>query len=264
MKSNLFALIAYLRFLNNSGTRHSIHSPFVYSLVDNVIRNRNEQAELLEIKALRQKLLRKSQLIEVTDFGAGANNKSYEHRFESVAAIARKSAVTEKYGCMLFRLVQHFKPGTIIELGTSLGISTLYMAKANPEARIFTIEGCTTRSEQASNNFNSLNVSNIIQNIGRFDITLPDVLRQAGKLDFAFIDGHHTCAATIANFETLLKISHNDTVFVFDDIHWSGGMEKAWREITRHEQVTVSIDLFAMGIIFLKKELTRQNFVIRF
>ena len=264
MKFNFLALKAYLRYLSASGTRHSVHSPFVYSLVDNVIKNKEENTTLAEIKELRKSILRKSQLIEITDFGAGSGQKEYKHRFERVADIARKSAVSEKYGRLLFRLVEYFKPETIIELGTSLGISTLYIAKANPGASVFTIEGCTTRSEQALINFTKLKATNITLNIGKFDIILPEFVAQNKKLDFAFIDGHHTYEATLANFETLLKVSNNDTVFVFDDIHWSAGMEKAWLEIATHSQVTASIDLFRMGIVFLKKELSRQQFVIRF
>lgn len=264
MSSKAFALIAYFKYLNKSRTRHSVHSPFVYSLIEDVIRSRKENPAFHEINGFRQKLLRRSQLIEITDFGSGSNLESYEHRFERVSAIARRSAVPEKYGRLLFRLVEYFKPSTIIELGTSLGLSSVYLAKANPLAQVFTIEGCATKSEQAASGFKSLNVSNIEQHIGRFDIILPDVIRQAGKLDFAFIDGHHTLEATLDNFEALLTIAHNDTVFVFDDIHWSAGMEKAWTEITDHERVTVSVDLYRMGIVFLRKELSKQKFVIRF
>jgi predicted O-methyltransferase YrrM len=264
MRAKAFALLAYFKYLNKSRTRHSVHSPFVYSLIEEVISNRKENPVFLEINGLRQKLSRRSQVIEITDFGSGSNLESYEHRFERVASIARKSAVTEKYGRLLFRLVEYFKPSTIIELGTSLGISAVYLAKANPQAQVFTVEGCATKSEQAASNFKSLGVSNIEQHIGRFDIILPDVIDHAGKLDFAFIDGHHTREATLDNFEALLKIAHNYTVFVFDDIHWSAGMEKAWTEITDHECVTVSIDLFRMGIVFLRRESSKQKFVIRF
>jgi predicted O-methyltransferase YrrM len=264
MKFNLFAPIAYLKYLSKSGTRHSVHSPFVYVLIDEAVRNSKDDPAFHKINELKDKLLRKSQLIEITDFGAGSGMKNYEHRFERVSHIARKSSVNEKYGRLLFRLVQYFKPLTIIELGTSLGISTLYLAMANSSAKVSTVEGCATKSEQASANFDALHITNIEQHIGRFDIVLPDVTEQIGKLDFAFIDGHHTFDATLGNFEALLDISHNDTVFVFDDIHWSDGMEKAWSEITSHERVTASIDLFRMGIVFLKKELSRQKFVIRF
>lgn len=264
MGRKTFALIAYLRYLQKSGTRHSVHSPFVYTLVDKVFRNRNDHQVFRDIQELREKLLRKSQVIEITDFGSGTGLKEYKHRFESVASIVRKSSLSEKYGRLLFRLVEYFKPSTVIELGTSVGISTLYMAKADPAAIIYTIEGCTTKSEQAETNFTGLKVANIVQHIGRFDIVLPDVLKQAGKLDFAFIDGNHTYEATLANFNSLLSISGNDAVFVFDDIHWSSGMQKAWQEITDHEHVTVSIDLYRMGIVFLRKELSRQKFVIRY
>lgn len=264
MRRKLFSLIAYLRYLGKSGSRHSVHSPFIYALVDKVFRNRKDNQAFQDIANLKLKLLNKSQVIEITDFGSGSSHREYSHRFECVASIVHKSSVSDKYGRLLFRLVEYFKPQTIIEMGTSVGISTLYLALANPDASIYTIEGCATKSEQAAANFNALQVSNIEQHIGRFDIVLPDLIRQAGRLDFAFIDGNHTYEATLANFESLLTIANNDTVFVFDDIHWSAGMQKAWNEIVAHKRVTVSIDLFRFGIVFLKKELSKQKFVIRF
>ena len=264
MRQKLFLMIAYLRYLGKSGTRHSVHSPFVYTLVDKIFRNRQDHQAFQDISQLRKKLLSKSQVKEITDFGSGANYKGFKIRYESIASIVRNSALSEKYGRLLFRFVEYFKPNTIIELGSSVGISTLYLAMANPESKIFTIEGCSAKSEQATDNFNSLQVSNIEQHIGRFDIVLPDVIALAEKLDFAFIDGNHTYEATFANFNSLLNIAHNDTVFVFDDIHWSEGMQKAWEEIAVHERVTVSIELFRIGIVFLKKELSKQKFVIRY
>lgn len=264
MISKAFTSVAYIRYLAKSGTRHAVHSPFVYKLIDEVFKNKNEHAVFSIIKELRKKLYRKSQLIEITDFGTGKNQKDFSFRFESIASIAHKSSIDEKHGHLLFRLVEYFKPETIIELGTSLGIGTLYMAMGNPDASVSTIEGCAKKSEQAIANFSKLKVKNIDQHIGRFEIVLPDLINEAGKLDFAFIDGNHTYKSTLSYFEMLLKIAHNDTIFVFDDIHWSAGMEKAWNEIADNEQVTVSIDLFRMGIVFLKKELSKQKFVIRF
>ncbi len=264
MRRKAFSILAYWTYLVNSGSRHSVHSPFVYKLVDLVLKNKKDNQAFQNIAKLRQKLLLKSQVIEITDFGSGANHKQYSHRFERVASIVRNSSVSDRYGRLLFRLVEYFKPQTIIEIGTSVGLSTLYMALANPDANVYTIEGCTTKSEQATTNFNAMQVSNIEQHIGRFDLVLPDLVKQAGKLDFAFIDGNHTYEATIENFKTLLAIANNDTVFVFDDIHWSADMQKAWNKISDHKGVTVSIDLYRFGIVFLKKELSKQKFVIRF
>jgi predicted O-methyltransferase YrrM len=264
MALNTFSATACLRYLIQSGSRHSVHSPFVYTLVDSVFKNKAGNTAINEIVKLRNSLSHNSRMIEITDFGSGSNHKSYSHRFENISTIVKKSSISKAYGLLLFRLVEYFKPQTVIELGTSLGISSLYMAMANPEAKVITVEGCTTKSEQASANFNALNVTNIELHIGRFDIILPDLINQTRELDFAFIDGNHTYEATVANFNALLAIAHNDTVFVFDDIHWSPGMQKAWDEITDHEKVTVSIDLFRMGIVFLRKELSKQKFVIRF
>jgi predicted O-methyltransferase YrrM len=264
MALTLFSVSTYLRFLSKSGSRHSVHSPFVYSLVDTVFKKKEENAAYARIGKLRNCLLHNSRMIEITDFGSGSGNRSYTHRFENIASILKGSSISRKYGQLLFRLIEYFKPQTIIELGTSLGISTLYMALARPEAKVITVEGCTTKSEQASANFRALKVSNIEQHIGRFDIILPDLIRQTPKCDFAFIDGNHTYKATLASFESLLAIAHNDTVFVFDDIHWSPGMLKAWNEITEHERISVSIDLYRLGIVFLRKELSKQKFVIRF
>jgi predicted O-methyltransferase YrrM len=236
----------------------------VYNLVDQVFKNKKDSLAFQEIAKLRQKLLLKSQVIEITDFGSGANHKQYSHRFERVASIVRNSSISDRYGRLLFRLVEYFKPQIIVEIGTSVGLSTLYMALSNPDAKVYTVEGCATKSEQAAINFNAMQISNIEQHIGRFDLVLPDLVKQTGKLDFAFIDGNHTYEATIENFKTLLAIANNDTVFVFDDIHWSAGMQKAWNEICDHNGVTGSIDLYRFGIVFLKKELSKQKFVIRF
>ncbi len=263
MRLNIFAGIEYLRYLSKSGSRHSVHSPFVYSLVDEVFKNKKGHPAFLLIKDRRNKLLSKSELIEITDFGANSKHGKYEHRFESVSHIVKKSSVSEKYGRVLFRLVEYFKPNRILEMGSSVGLSTMYLAMAMPDSQVYTVEGCTTKSAQAASNFEILEIKNIVQSIGRFDIVLPDLIKEIQKLDFAFIDGNHTYQATLSYFEMLLKISHNDTVFVFDDIHWSAGMKKAWSEITDNERVTVSIDLYRMGIVFLKKELSKQKFVIR-
>jgi predicted O-methyltransferase YrrM len=264
MSKYFFRFFSFLKYLRLAGNRHSVHSPFVYSLADTVLRNHTDTAEIRKIESLRHKFLKKSQVIEITDFGSASGKQLYEHRFESVSGLVKRNSVTHKYGRLLFHLVQHFKPLTIVELGTSMGISTLYLALAHPEAKVYTVDGCTTTSEQASVGFAASEVENIEQHIGRFDIVLPELTEQIGNLDFAFIDGNHTYEATLANFEALMKISHNDTVFVFDDIHWSSEMEQAWNKLIMNELVSVSIDVYQFGILFLKKELSKQHFVLRY
>lgn len=257
-------MFSYLQYLIASRSRHSVHSPFVFSLVEDVINDKSENESFDEIAVLRDSLYRNVRELEITDFGTGSGDRDFVHRMASVSSIARSSGISHKYGKLLFRLVAFFKPQTIIEMGTSLGLSTAYMAKAAPNAKIYTIEGCATKSQQASSNFKKYDIFNVEVQIGGFEIILPTLMEKAGSVDFVFIDGNHRYKPTLHYFDTLLQIAHNDTIFVFDDIHWSYEMAQAWKEISRHESVSVSIDLFRVGIVFFKKELSKQHFVIRY
>ncbi|MBK9358768.1 MAG: class I SAM-dependent methyltransferase [Bacteroidales bacterium] len=93
---------------------------------------------------------------------------------------------------------------------------------------------------------------------------LPGLLRQTAIIDYAFIDGNHTKEATLRYFGQLVKHAGNNSVYIFHDIHWSAEMEQAWNEIKNHEKVIITIDLFHMGLVFFRKELSRQHFIIRF
>ncbi len=215
-----------------------------------------------DIADLRFDLLDCTKEIEVQDFGAGS--KVMKSNTRKIKDIAKHSAINEKYGEMLFRLIEYFKPNNILELGTSLGLGTLYLAMPNSKAKIYTIEGCKETAKQASKNFTELNVNNISQIIGNIDIELPKLLDSINKLDFVYFDGNHQKQATMNYFNLCLEKAHNNTIFYFDDIHWSKGMQSAWEEIKKNEKVTLTIDLFFSGIVFLKKELSKENFIIKF
>lgn len=211
-----------------------------------------------KIEHLRKKLLISKKEIDVTDFGTGRSGK------RKVSEIAEQSLKNEKYGQLLFRLAYHFKPNTILELGTSLGITTCYLASANPTSKVITIEGSSEIANEAKKNFNELGLDTIETIIGNFDSVLPSVTSRQSSVDFVFIDGNHRKEPTLRYFNQLLEHAINDTIFIFDDIHWSDDMEEAWEEIKNHPKVTVTIDLFFLGLIFFRKEQVKENFTLRF
>ena len=181
--------------------------------------------------------------------------------------IAERSAKNKKYCKLLFRLAYYFKPTTVLELGTSLGISTAYLASANPNSKVITIEGCPNTAQEAKKNFESLGLANIESLIGNFEDVLTtniERLTSNGKLDFAFFDGNHKREHTLKYFTQCLESTHNNSVFIFDDIHWSDEMEEAWEEIKSHPKVSVTIDLFFLGLVFFRKEQAKENFIIRY
>jgi predicted O-methyltransferase YrrM len=182
-----------------------------------------------------------------------------------ISAIAKSSLKPKKYSQLIFRIVHYYKPNTILELGTSLGITTSYLAFANPAAKIITMEGAPEVASTAKKNFKQLLLYNINIVEGNFDDTLPSVTGQLSSVDFAFIDGNHRKEPTLKYFNQLIKLSTSTTILIFDDIHWSIEMEEAWDEIKLHPLVTLTIDLFFIGIVFFRKEQkTNEHFTIRF
>lgn len=266
-------ITAYLRYLSRARDEHSLHSPFLFALYTRVIQtdNRSEPA-FTSIQALRKKLRRSTQSITITDFGAGSRRGTARQAGprkagqRTIGDIARRSQKPARFGRLLFRLIRHFQAKTIVDLGTSLGITTAYMAEATKPygGRVLTLEGCPETAAIAWQNFDQLGMPNIDSIIGNIDDTLPEQVNRMPPIDLAFFDANHRYEPTVRYFETCLTKVHNDTVFVFDDIHWSAEMEQAWSYIKAHPSVSVTIDLFWIGLVFFRKEQHRQDFVLRF
>lgn len=250
----------YIHAANSKG--HGTHSPFVYEFITKVMNDFTKYDDYKKVEGLRKKLLNDATTLTIQDFGAGSATTKSNTR--SVASIAKNAAKPKKFGQLLYRMVRYYQPQTVLELGTSLGITTSYLSLAKASAKIITMEGATAIANVAAQNFAQLELQNIEIVTGNFDDTLPGVLANHKKIDFAFIDGNHRQEPTIRYFEQILPYVHNDTILIFDDIHWSKEMEAAWKHIVHHPSVTCDIDLFYIGIVTFKKEFKeKQNFVVR-
>ena len=255
-------LFRYLNYLLAAKGKHAAQAPFLFTFITKVLNKKREDENCYTIKQLRKQLCQSEQLIKITDFGAGSSINNQRHR--KVKDVAKNSAKNAKFGELLYRICQFFKPNSIVELGTSLGISTCYLSTANRQSKVYTFEGCSETAQLAKKNFEKLDLQNIDITIGDFEYTLKGKLAQIENVDLAFIDGNHQQKPTINYFEEILKYANNNTIFIFDDIHWSKGMESAWEYIKAHEKTTLTIDLFFVGIVFIKSELSKENFIIRF
>lgn len=247
----------------SNGKGHGIHSPFVFEFVTMVMNGQKDTAVYREIEGLRSQLLADNTEIIVEDFGAGSRVIGSKTR--AVKKIASTSLKPKKYSQLLHRVVKHYQPANILEIGTSLGITTSYLAKASPAASVITMEGAPAIAAIARRNFDTLGISNIRQVTGNFDETLAPTLDQMGHVDLAFIDGNHRYEPTTRYFEQVLARSGNDTIIILDDIYWSEEMENAWNRVKDHPSVRLTIDLFAIGIVVLRKEiLHKQHFRVRY
>ncbi len=247
----------------SNGKGHGIHSPFVYDFVTRVLNDTQAYPCYKSIEAERKKLLQNKNRIPVQDFGAGSAVIATNKR--PIKKIAASSLKPAKYAQLLYRIVQYFQPATLLELGTSLGITSSYMASANRSGKLFTCEGSPEIAQIAQQVFDTLQLKNISLVEGNFRDTLQPLLQKTGNIDFAFIDGHHRKEPTLLYFQQILKNCHSKSIVIFDDIHWSKEMEEAWQNIKAHSAVTLSIDLFFIGIVFFNKDFKeKQDFIIRF
>lgn len=250
----------YLTASNGKG--HGMHSPFVFHFITNVLNNKKHYPDYDKVEELRRRMLKDQTVLTIEDFGAGSAISKTNRR--TVAAIARNSAKPKKFGQLLFRIVREYQPQTILELGTSLGITTSYLALAKSDARIVTLEGASKVAAVAEKNFQSSGLQNISIEKGDFDSTLSSVVHELPSIDFAFIDGNHRQEPTERYFAALLSKISNESILIFDDIHWSKGMEQAWETIKNHPNVRCTVDLFFIGIVFFREEFhEKQHFSIR-
>lgn len=251
---------SFLNYWLDATNKYSLHGPFIYDLYTRVIQ-KNNQEEFQNIENLRKQLLQSERIITVTDFGSGKDK--YDQQQRSIADIAKKSLVRPKFGALYNRIIEYYNCKTNIELGTSLGIGTAYMAWGN-KSRVITFEGCPETAALAEFHFEFLGLNNIKIVQGNIDATLPKFLSESGKIDFVLIDANHRYEPSLKYFNWLIKKIHDKSILVLDDIHQSKEMEKTWNEICQHEQVYKTIDLFFSGIVFFDPTLSKEHHILEF
>lgn len=259
---NFFKISQFFRFYRAGITKYQLHSSFVFELACAVIEDKRWFYAFRDVEAMRYKMLASDVRLNVIDYGAGNLNAmesvgNGQHpivvgKKRSVRSIARLAGSSARQGRMLFRLAHYLQPRTMLELGTSVAIGAMYLASAAREARFCTLEGSPEIAQVARVNLECLGLEkNVEVTEGPFEQTLTTVLQDLKRLDFVFFDGNHRPAPTLQYFEACLAFSHDKTVFVFDDAHWSEGMSGAWEQIKCHHRVMLTLDFFELSLAFI-------------
>lgn len=253
-----YLIKAYVKFLKTATNQHGVHSPFVFSLVTKCLYDSKKKTDYKLLQNYRNQLLKSDEVIEVNDFGAGS--RVFKSNKREVKAIAKHAGASYKRMKLLYRVVSYFKPKSILEIGTSLGLATSALAMPKT-GKLTSLEGCPETSEIARKHLLQSHISNADIIIGDFKETLPQVANN--NYDLIYFDGNHSKAATLEYFENLLTTANNDSVWVFDDIYWSSQMTEAWEQIKNHPEVQVTVDCFWLGFVFFRKEQAKEHFKIR-
>jgi predicted O-methyltransferase YrrM len=251
----------WLRHQWKAGTKHDVHSPFIFDLYTNSITSTAIPPIAQAIESRRNELKGDTSIIHVKDFGSAMRGATYPRTISSIAQVSSKSP---KVAHLLWRLSNTLHSNVILDLGTSFGFTTSYLATANANSIVHSFEGCEQTLNVAAKTFEKLNISNVQTHLGDVQETLSLVLSKLQYVDLVFFDANHQYQPTLDYFNLCLEKKHNDSLFIFDDIHWSEGMSKAWDEICQHPSVTVSIDLYQIGLVFFRREQVKQHFRLRF
>jgi len=235
--------ISFLKHWSRAKTRHGVHSPFVYRLLDEVIYDFRAKSVYQEIEGLRGELLQ------------------YERQN---SLVNKNSLISLRLAQLVHRLVSDLKPGNIIELGSCRGITTAYLAKAAPEASVINIERYSETLSITREVLQKLNIHNVELLSGNVDELLPELIRGIPELDFILIDGNHPREAILNYFKSCLPKMSKHSVMVFEDIYRSREMKSAWEEIKSNPEVSVTIDLFWIGLVFVRRAQRKEDFKIRF
>ena len=251
----------YFKFLQHSKNQHGVHSPFIFDLVTKCFYDKTKYPEYSILKEYRNSLLANKNTIEVTDFGAGS--RVFKSNQRKISAIAKNAGISSKRAELLFRITHYFQPDNVLEIGTSLGLATVAISLGNKNSKIITLEGCSQTLAIAKNQCQLQNLDNIEFVNTKFEDYLITYNLQPTTYNLIYFDGNHSKKATLDYFDLLLATITNDSVWIFDDIHWSAEMEEAWEAIKNHPKVTVTIDTFQWGLVFFRKEQEKEHFVIR-
>lgn len=237
---------------------YGVHSPYIFQFTHFVLLEKNSFYVFRIIEQIRKNLKRDKRVLNITDYGTRNNRK------RTVANIASQSLKSAKYAQLLFRTAHYFKAKQVLELGTSLGISTSYIASTSSSIHCISMEGCPEIANIAQENFNKLGINNIEIAIGNIDENLDDTLEKFEYLDLIFIDANHKFEAVTKYFEKCIKKTTKNSILIVDDIYWSKGMEKAWCFIKNHPNVNSTIDLFHFGIVFFNDDLKKKHYKMRY
>jgi predicted O-methyltransferase YrrM len=255
----LYQLIAYIKYWLLSVDEHSLHSPFLYKFYSEIIQDKSKKPDQ-NIEAIRNQLLKDETILHIEEMGAGSRVSSSNSR--KLKQIAKHASTPLSFSLLLAKIIKQHEFDNIVELGTSLGSNTAYLALARPNVKVTTFEGSESIAKKAQQHFSQLNLTNIEVVIGNIDETLAPWIEQASKIDLAYLDANHRYDPTIRYFDLIIQKMNPEGIIVLDDIHWSKEMNQAWHALKNHASVSLSIDLFEGGILFLNQNLPREEYIL--
>ena len=237
---------------------YGVHSPFVYNLITKVIEEKCSYYSFYDIELLRRELYYREEVVTCPDRQHPGRTKQRQ-----VGEIVYREAIKASHGALLFRLVNYFKSRHILQLGPNMGLSTLYLTSYAKDLRCIALESVPEFAVIARETFKRAH-NPIDLRVGSYAELLPKALADMEQVDFVYFNTLYEQEHNLSLFETCLRYVHNDTVFVFEGIKASQKMRDFWKAVCAHPEVTVTVDLFTLGIVFFNRKLHKKDYIVYF
>lgn len=243
-------MLGFPLFYLSSRTWKAIHSPYLFRFFQFVFDNERKYYIFDAIERLRENLLFDDTIITFQDHGG--RGKTAIEQSKRVRQAARTSLSGSGHCAVRFRIALMISAKNMLELGTSFGISTAYLASTGKNVYVDTIDASESHIRYARGIARALKMENITFHCGEFEKVLPSLLVEGRKFDYVILDGNHRKAPTLKYFELILPALSDNAVILVDDIRWSDEMLEAWRHLKGHARVGATVDLYRYGLLFMR------------
>lgn len=250
-------LLLYRRLRYRKG--FGVHSPFVFSLITKVIEEKCQYYRFFDIEVMRKKLLFNNTNVIYHDKQNQGKLKS-----RSVSQIVRREAIKPKHGKLLFRLANYFKSESILQIGSGAGLSTLYLTSYSHNLKCIVLENMAELADIARMATDGEAINKIDIRVGEYRKTLPKAIEEMGNLDLVFFNTQYEQQDNQWLFYECMKHADNETIFVFNGIKDNRKMRELWGEIKSSPNVTVTLDLYSIGIVLFNKKLYKRDYKVFF
>lgn len=230
-------LYRFLRYRKGFG----VHSPFAFSFITKVIDERYGYYAYNDIELIRRQLVHRNCPMLKTD-------------------------IKRSHGELLFRIVNYFKPERLIQIGTSAGIGSLYMTAPSSRLNYLLLDSDDNNAEQTIWSLRKFNpkASSVSVIAGDYLKTLPAALSKMSAVDFLFFNSAKDKEKNMIYLDEAIKYVQSDTVFFIEGIRSNREMRQLWKNICLREDVSVTFDLYNVGVVFFNKKLHKQNYIVFF
>jgi len=221
---------------------YGVHSPFAFNLITQVIYETSPYYAYRRLREIRNDLLSRRKALAITE----------------------RHISNQRVDELLFRLVNYVSPCTIIEIGTSHGLTTLYLSSAKKQVRCITVDKEQPENTIAQKLFEKTG-ANIEFHVDSSFLCLGEILKSVSLAGFILFTVNRNSLSTIRLlFEQCLNSTDCNSLIVIKGIHSCGRTARWWNEVISDNRTGVTFDLYDVGFVFFDKTKIKQHYIVNF